>query len=74
MARNPIQFDKGLSLTEFRKNYGTEEQCRRAVVALRWPSGAEAAMKGASGGGACQTLKRVAQCRPLESEPKRRAC
>jgi hypothetical protein len=51
MARNPIQFDKGLSLTEFRKNYGTEEQCRRAVVALRWPSGAEAAMKGASGGG-----------------------
>ena len=39
MARNPIQFGKGLSLTEFQEHYGTEEQCRRAVIAWRWPSG-----------------------------------
>ena len=39
MARNPIQFGKGLSLSEFQKHYGTEEQCGQAVVAWRWPKG-----------------------------------
>jgi transposase-like protein len=39
MARNPIQFGKGLSLSEFQESYGTEEQCRQAVVAWRWPNG-----------------------------------
>ena len=35
MARNPIQFGKGLSLSEFQERYGTEEQCREAIVAWR---------------------------------------
>jgi transposase-like protein len=39
MARNPIQFGKGLSLSEFQERYGTEPQCREAIVALRWPNG-----------------------------------
>lgn len=39
MARNPIQFGKGLSLSEFQEHYGTEEQCRRAIIAWRWPRG-----------------------------------
>lgn len=39
MARNPIQFGKGLSLSEFQERYGTEEQCRQAVIAWRWPEG-----------------------------------
>ena len=39
MARNPIQFGKGLSLSEFQEHYGTEEQCREAIVAWRWPTG-----------------------------------
>mgnify|MGYP001813978119 FL=1 len=39
MARNPIQFGKGLSLSEFQERYGTEEQCREAIVAWRWPKG-----------------------------------
>jgi hypothetical protein len=33
MARNPIQFQAGLSLTEFFDRYGTEEQCREALFA-----------------------------------------
>ena len=39
MARNPVQFQKGLSLTDFLSSYGTEEQCHDALVAMRWPNG-----------------------------------
>ena len=39
MARNAVQFQKGLSEPEFERQYGTEEQCRAAVVASRWPDG-----------------------------------
>ncbi|MDX2347876.1 MAG: IS1595 family transposase [Nitrospirota bacterium] len=39
MARNKVQFQKGLSLNEFLQEYGTEEQCFEALYALRWPSG-----------------------------------
>jgi hypothetical protein len=30
MARNPVQFQKGLGLAEFSARYGREEQCRAA--------------------------------------------
>jgi transposase-like protein len=39
MARNGIQFQKGLSLPEFQKLYGTEEQCELALEKARWPNG-----------------------------------
>ena len=39
MARNPVQFQKGLSFAEFNARYGTEEQCHAALVAMRWPDG-----------------------------------
>lgn len=39
MARNPIQFQQGLSLPAFLEQYGTEEQCRQAVFQMRWPDG-----------------------------------
>ena len=29
MARNPVQFQKGLSLSDFNARYGREEQCMR---------------------------------------------
>jgi transposase-like protein len=39
MARNKVQFQKGLSETPFAVLYGTESQCREAVMRWRWPSG-----------------------------------
>lgn len=39
MARNKVQFQKGLSTGEFLKRYGTEAQCHDALVKMRWPSG-----------------------------------
>jgi len=39
MARNAIQFQKGLSLSEFIRLYGTEEQCESALEKVRWPDG-----------------------------------
>jgi transposase-like protein len=41
MARNAVQFQKGLSEPEFARLYGTEQQCRALVVASRWPEGFE---------------------------------
>src|SRR6478609_9736419 len=39
MARNRIQFQKGLSEALFLALYGNEEQCRPPVVAWRWQGG-----------------------------------
>ena len=40
MARmNRIQFQPGLSLTEFLESFGTSEQCEAAVEKSRWPKG-----------------------------------
>jgi len=42
MARNVVQFQKGLSEPSepaFEQQYGTEEQCRAVVIASRWPNG-----------------------------------
>jgi ribosomal protein L37AE/L43A len=39
VARNKVQFQKGMSLVEFNKRYGNEEQCHAALVAMRWPEG-----------------------------------
>ena len=39
MPKNTVQFQKGLSLQEFFKTHGTEEQCRAALFKLRWPRG-----------------------------------
>jgi hypothetical protein len=41
MARNKIQSQKGLSEQAFEQLYGTDEQCRDAVIASRWPRGFE---------------------------------
>lgn len=37
--KNEIQFQKGLSLSQFIDRYGTEEQCQEAVEQYRWPEG-----------------------------------
>ena len=41
MARNKVQFQKGLSEVDFLRLYGSEEACRAAVFGWRWPDGFE---------------------------------
>jgi transposase-like protein len=41
MARNVVQFQKGLSEAGFAKLYGNEEQCHAALVGWRWSDGFE---------------------------------
>lgn len=60
MSRNRIQFQPGLSLPEFLKNYGAEEQCRTALFNLRWPAGFSCPQCGH--GSACQLKRPVHQC------------
>ena len=39
MPKNQVQFQKGQSLRDFLRLYGTEEQCAQAVFKARWPQG-----------------------------------
>ena len=39
MARRAIQFQKGLSLSEFQRLYGTEDLCEAALEKTRWSDG-----------------------------------
>ena len=41
MARNTVQFQKGLSEPEFERQYGTEAACRNALFGWRWSEGFE---------------------------------
>ena len=41
MARNKVQFQKGLSEPEFERQYGSEAACREALQRWRWPDGFE---------------------------------
>ena len=46
MARNSVQFQKGLSEPEFEQQYGSEEACREALFRWRWPDGFECPLCG----------------------------
>ena len=39
MAKNQVQFQRGLSLPGFLAHYGSEAQCGDAVFQWRWPEG-----------------------------------
>ena len=39
MAMNRIQFQSGMSMTEFFQQYGDEKQCEAALEKSRWPDG-----------------------------------
>ena len=51
MARNAVQFQKGMSLAEFQARFGSEEQCEKALVggvglmALSVPAAADARIR-----------------------------
>jgi ribosomal protein L37AE/L43A len=67
MARNKVQFQRGLSDVEFDRLYGTEEKCREAIFSWRWPQGFECP---ACGGHAHCELKRRAlwQCNACRTQ------
>ena len=39
MVRNQAQFQKGLSMTAFIQQYGSEAKCFEALFKWRWPNG-----------------------------------
>ncbi|MCL1553098.1 transposase, partial [Xanthomonas nasturtii] len=39
MGINIVQFQPGLSMSEFVDGYGTEAKCYRALYRWRWPTG-----------------------------------
>lgn len=39
MAMNKVQFQAGMSLSEFFEQFGTEQQCERSLEKARWPHG-----------------------------------
>ena len=61
MAKNQVQFQKGMSLPEFLQQFGTEEQCRQAIFQRRWPQGFRCPECGHSSH--CQlSCRRLIQC------------
>lgn len=39
MVKSQVQFQRGMSLPAFLERYGSEEQCRKALLQQRWPQG-----------------------------------
>jgi len=67
MAKNKIQFQRGLSLARFLTQYGTEEQCRAALFRFRWPQGFRCPECGYAG--YCEINRRkVYQCNRCHSQ------
>jgi len=61
MAKNAVQFQKGISLPRFLEEYGTEKQCYEALYHWRWPKGFQCPECGRTGH--CEiTARRVYQC------------
>lgn len=48
MAMNRVQFQAGLSMTQFMERYGSEDKCEATLMATRWPRGFECARCGGS--------------------------
>ena len=67
MARNKVQFQRGLSDVEFERLYGTEQKCRDALFSWRWPEGFECPVF--SGGAHCELEKRALwQCNACHTQ------
>jgi len=65
VARNTVQFQKGLSEAAFDALYGTEAKCRAVVFAWRWPEGFECPVCGGTTHSAVKTrgLFQCSACR-----------
>lgn len=72
MARNEVQFQKGLSMAEFHRLYGTEEQCHAALVRMRWRDGFVCPRCAGRSHGYCAP-KRLFQCTACRLQTSTRA-
>lgn len=72
MARNKVQFQKGLSLAEFYRRYGTEEQCHAALIAMRWPDGFVCPKCGGTKH-SYTAIRRIFQCSACRAQTSARA-
>ena len=63
MAQNPIQFQKGLSVQDFVRLYGREDQCQRALEQWRWPAGFACPSCGHRGPAVRLRTRSLLQCR-----------
>ena len=72
MARNKVQFQKGLSMSEFNRLYGTEDQCHAALAKWRWPDGF-ACPKCAGGKYSYVATRRLYQCSSCSLQTSARA-
>ena len=63
MAKNRVQFQKGLSLPAFFNAYGTEAQCAAALFNWRWPRGFVCPACGHAEGYSEVKTRRLLQCR-----------
>jgi transposase-like protein len=61
VARNKVQFQKGLSEPEFDRLYGSEAACREALRRWRWPTGFECPVCGGTQHSEV-TSRRLLQC------------
>jgi transposase-like protein len=72
VARNEVQFQKGLSMAEFHRLYGAEEQCHAALVKMRWPDGFVCPRCAGRSHGYCAP-KRLFQCTACRLQTSARA-
>lgn len=63
MAKNPVQFQKGLSLAAFLKDFGTEEACAEALFRWRWPHGFVCPACGHTDGFVQLRTRKLLQCK-----------
>lgn len=72
VTRNQVQFQQGLSTSDFHRLYGTEEQCRAALVRMRWPDGFACPKCGCREHGYCEP-RGLFQCRACRVQTSARA-
>ena len=68
MAKNKVQFQKGLSFPDFMEVYGTEEKCHAELVKMRWPEGFQCPKCGHDKSCQLKTRKNLFQCNACRSQ------
>jgi ISXO2-like transposase domain/Transposase zinc-ribbon domain len=72
MARNKVQFQRGLCAARFQKLYGTEDRCHAALVKMRWPDGFVCPKCSRTEHAYCKP-RRLFQCRACRTQTSVRA-